>query len=304
MSRDFKPIELYLADLDTHEKTGEWMHEAKWTFHENTEEEKVQVEHLAKEIDEILYDYDYYGYQDATTPTVESLALTGSREDNIEDIKKTLWNCSEEVEDILKHLKDIWEEIAEEINDCDIEKNRLDECSDLAGKIDDVCNSVKAYIGKHRLWNDKAREDFPKLSFLVSDFETEIYPSYHFCKDESCDVSWNFWKEVEKALDIETKIVYASYLEEDKVPLYEAERKALRDGNPLSAQISEATETYFKGEYVDHFYDARDNSYAFKRTLEKIYEEFEKEYYKAEIESTLAPTDKRNVSIEQIKHDY
>lgn len=220
------------------------------------------------------------------------------------------------MEDILKHLKDIREEINEEMNDMagdcvpveqggtgghitNTEKTRLDECSDLAEKIDDVCNSVKAYIGKHRLWNDEAREDFPKLSFLMSNFETEIYPNCHFCKDESCDVEWNFWKEVEKALDIETKIVYASYLEEDKVPLYEAERKALRDGNPLSALISKATETFFKGEYVDHFYDARDNKCAFIKVLQEIKQEYYQEYYKAEIESTLTSADKRNVSIEQ-----
>ena len=308
MSRDFKPIELYLADLDTHEKTGEWIHETKWTFHPYEKEEKVQVERFAKKIDEILYDYDYYGYQDA---------LTGSREDNAEDIKEMLWNCNEKVEDILKHLKDIREEIYEEMNDMvgdcvpveeggtgghitHTEKNHLDECSDLMEKIDDVSNSVEKYVRNHRLWNNEARTEFPKLSFLLDNFETGLFPKLSKSDD---DVKWAFWKEVEKALDIETKIVYASYSEEDKVPLYEAERKALRDGNPLLAQISEATETFFKGKYADHFYDARDNSYAFKRTLEKIYEEYEKEYYKAEIESTLAPTDKRNVSIEQDKRD-
>ena len=65
---------------------------------------ETQIEALAVQIDEFLYNWDWYSYQDA---------LTGTREDNVESTKADLLNGN------TTHIKACLTDIAEEAEDPD-----------------------------------------------------------------------------------------------------------------------------------------------------------------------------------------
>lgn len=301
MLRDWKPVENYLADVHIH--NGKF-HEAKVTVHENTAEEKAMVGRLAEVIDDICYSYDYYGYQDA---------LVGSREDNVEEIRKNIWNCGKEADDIIKGLKDIIADLDEQAKAMngdltsveqsiasnhlsDDDEKHLKEMHNLFARANLSIDQLSDYVSKHRCWNDDARRDFPKLSFLMGGFETGIYQNL-----EKGSPEWEFFQTVEKFLDIETKM--STHTFNDVVILdpkkeYRAVAEALgvgehtdkmtelcADKSDLEAKygdvgkrLSEAVKKWFEGNYVEDFYDARENTGAFRDDLTKLLNEYKKEY--------------------------
>jgi len=280
MSRDWKPIENYLADVHIHNGR---LHEAKLTVHENTAEEKAMVGRLAEVIDDICYSYDYYGYQDA---------LVGSREDNIEEIRKNIWNCFEEADAIIKGLKDIIADLDEQAKDMngdlvsveqsiannhlsDDDGKHLKEMHNLFVRASLSIDQLSDYISKHRCWNDDARRDFPKLSFLMGGFEMSIYQSL-----EKDSPEWAFYQTVEKFLGIEMEMATHTFVEHtDKMMELCADKSDLETKyGDVGKHLSEAVKKWFEGNYVEHFYDARENTGAFRYDLAKLLDEYKKEY--------------------------
>ncbi len=147
MSRDWTPRETLCVDRKLEAEGKMPLHDSKISVWLNTDEEKQYLSDLAGRVDKLFRDFDPYGYMD----DVED------EEENVKKIEKDIYSCDETLDGMIETVQEIAQD---------------DELKEEALKI---AEELKAVIKHHRAWNDKAREEFPNLSFLLGGFETGIY---------------------------------------------------------------------------------------------------------------------------------
>lgn len=147
MSRDWTPREMVYVDKMLVENGKMPLHDSKISVWLDTDEEKQYLSDLAGRVDSLFRDFDPYGYMD----DVED------EEENVKKIEKDIYSCGESLDGMIKTAQEIAKD---------------DELKEEALKI---AEELKTVIKHHRAWNDKAREEFPNLSFLLGLFETGIY---------------------------------------------------------------------------------------------------------------------------------
>ncbi len=256
MSKDWNPKQLHLADIALHEKNERegknnvWLHTAKSAFIDNSHEANSFLADLSDKIDNILQTFDPYGYQDA---------LKGTREDNIEKIVSDIRNLS--VSHILTEITIIKEF-------CEDPENKTEDTDKLLKDVNDAISDINDYIDKHKLWNDEAREEFPRLSFLLNDFETGIYP--YLSEDEK-----EFYTMVEKFTDLEADISTLTFAyHTDKVMTLVEDKNYLKGLSDENNLISDAVFRWYNGTMSEN---SDLNAQLFKNELEEIYGRREKD---------------------------
>lgn len=244
---EFTPIDRIKIDEKNFRLTGNYLHDQKIVVHLNTEEEKEQLEKLANAIDDVIYDYDFYDYMDN---------LTGTRAEYVEEIKNNLIFL--DVKEYLEGLNNIIDAYAEMISDIDSDEKLQEEYTKEFSKAVEVKIDLEAYINYHQGWNDKAREKYPNLSFLLSGFEFEIFNSISnddYIKGSVYDVS----EKVLKALRENIKAV--NKLNSSERGIYEELTKA-KNTIYLSSDKTVGYEMEYESGYSflnNYFYDRKDH---------------------------------------------
>ena len=270
MSRDWTPLENHLADEHIHKIRGHYIHEGKLYVSMNTPEENKYVEDLANTIDDICYDYDYYGYQDA---------LVGTREDNVNGLKGNITSgdiehivdgltvISTEYQNMIKDLEDRKDDLS------DVERDYLAECKSELKKTDKAVSDVKEYEEKHRCFNDRAREEFPNLSFLLSGFEMKVFDSL----TPNTDGKYEFYKVAEQFTALEMRMSEITFADHtDEMMSLCDDKSDLQRQSKANDKLGDLVKKWYEGNLVDSFYDARENANEFYKEFDRIFEEMSK----------------------------
>jgi len=244
-------------------ETGKYLHEEK-KLKTLTFEDHDFALRCVERYNKIINDYsDVRNIENKCRKSNEVIALgiAFCKEDVYRDIIKVLGkieaDCNEEATDI-----------AFNIHSCDSpatkeEKERLGKYHKIFDEAELLQNDIWSYVNDHELWDNRARDKYPNLSYLLDGFETKLY-GYTY------ENKWNDnFPENEEVLCIceETLKHCREYLNEfirldnnaDKVEFNQAfhmnimikRHNSSMDSNNLEEKIESRTYEWFMGEITD-----------------------------------------------------
>lgn len=270
-------------------ETGKYLHDEK-KLKTLTFEDHDFALRCVERYNEIINDYsDIRNIENKYRKSNEVIALgiAFCKEDVYRDIIKVLGkieaDCNEEAMDIDFNIRSCDSPATKE------EKERLDKYCKIFDEAELLQNDIWSYVDDHELWNNKARDKYPNLSYLLDGFETKFFG------DCNVNKKWDIgYPEVEEVLCIceETLKHCREYLNKfirldnnaDKVEFNQSFNLSIAikrhnssiDSSNLKEKIESRTCEWFVGEITDE---------KFIEDIDNFMAQVHKRNYEAQMES-------------------